>query len=61
MRKGSNGKFYVDLFVMERKMPDDFGNTHTVIINKDKGVDTPTVYVGNAKKFGGVTPQVNNN
>ncbi|MDR1544456.1 MAG: hypothetical protein LBS50_08645 [Prevotellaceae bacterium] len=54
VRKGKNGKFYVNLLVVQRKEIDHFGNTHTVKISKtaeELQLDTANVYVGSGKVF----------
>lgn len=45
-----NGKKYINLVMWENKQgQDQFGNTHSITISKEKGDESPNVYVGNGK------------
>jgi len=54
IRKGKNGKFYVNLLVFKKKEIGQFGETHAVKISKtpeELQIDTANIYVGSGKEF----------
>lgn len=51
-KQANNGKWYCNLTIADRKEPDQYGNTHTVYVNKTKEqreANPDKVYVGNGK------------
>ena len=54
IRKGKNGKLYVNLLVFKKKEVGQFGETHAVKISKtaeEMQIDTKNIYVGSGKEF----------
>ncbi|MDR2888168.1 MAG: hypothetical protein LBV26_09285 [Bacteroidales bacterium] len=54
VKQADNGKKYINLILSERREPDMYGNTHTLIVSKTKEereASAATVYVGSGKLY----------
>ena len=54
VRKGKNGKFYVNLLLFKKKETDQYGATHAIKISKtpeELQIDDKAIYVGSGTEF----------